>query len=401
MLVAGQRIGSSTARRPLAFARRRGPARRAQGCTTPLVPRGLPRARGRRGDRRRRCLVAAIGRWRAASAIRILETVVSHLVAYTGNEPEGVACALGAARSSLVSRGGENIEGWGAGDSCKARDVLLQKRPRVDAPGIDLYGASRICAPTRSSGTSGLAREGATGRRLRPVPLSVVAVRLGGRPHPHPQGGRDRSFEGWLNVKREIGCSRTMPDTLRRNIRGRSPKTSTCSTSSWRSCTPAPAPWTRLRRRPPSSTARAPQQHDVHRSPAREQRALARRCGWPSSRAMAAQPSRPMGRAPLRYLHVEGISDCPVCRGRVEKTVRGGRRVAPRRSCAPWIVGASRDVTRLAAGAGSHPRKRSVLHRWRPIDPPFVRPLLTRARLTARRRPRPRRATADSRTKIV
>ena len=48
------------------------------------------------------------------------------------------------------------------------------------------------------------------------------------------------------------------------------------------------------------------------------------------------------GAHPMRYLHVEGISDCPVCHGRVDHD-RGGRRIQ-HESVRAVIVEANRGV---------------------------------------------------------
>jgi hypothetical protein len=48
----------------------------------------------------------------------------------------------------------------------------------------------------------------------------------------------------------------------------------------------------------------------------------------------------------MRFLHVEGISDCPVCRGRVDLD-RDGRRI-PHESLRAVILEANRSVERRA-----------------------------------------------------
>ena len=66
---------------------------------------------------------------------------MSHLVAYFGNEPENMSCALFSARSALSSRSsgkGAEPEGWSLG-FIQGGDVLLQKRPRDKGAVIHLY----------------------------------------------------------------------------------------------------------------------------------------------------------------------------------------------------------------------------------------------------------------------
>jgi len=61
---------------------------------------------------------------------------VSRLVAYFGNEPDRVECALFPARSALYAGTPEKASGWGLG-FVQGGDVLLQKRPRAEATEVD------------------------------------------------------------------------------------------------------------------------------------------------------------------------------------------------------------------------------------------------------------------------
>ena len=71
---------------------------------------------------------------------------MSHLVAYFGNEPENLACALSSARGALYSKsapGGARVnDGFGLG-FVQGGDVLLRKRPRAETTEVDLYGLAR------------------------------------------------------------------------------------------------------------------------------------------------------------------------------------------------------------------------------------------------------------------
>jgi len=83
---------------------------------------------------------------------------MSHLVAYFGNEPENMACALFSARGALTSTS-HGPEGWALG-FIQGGDVLLQKRPRADAAEIDLYALARDLKADAMIGRVGLGLEG-------------------------------------------------------------------------------------------------------------------------------------------------------------------------------------------------------------------------------------------------
>jgi len=65
---------------------------------------------------------------------------MSHLVAYFGNEPDNLNCALFSARNALHTQA--PVEGWALG-FVQGGDVLLQKRPRGNAAEVDFYALSR------------------------------------------------------------------------------------------------------------------------------------------------------------------------------------------------------------------------------------------------------------------
>ena len=135
-----------------------------------------------RTDRRRLRIVGG----RTPSRSVYFSQRMSHLVAYFGNEPENMSCALFSARSALYSRssgkGGE-AEGWSLG-FIQGGDVLLQKRPRANGAEIDLYSLAHDLKADAMIGRVGLGSGRQQGRReRRSLPLSVLAVRLGGN-HP-------------------------------------------------------------------------------------------------------------------------------------------------------------------------------------------------------------------------
>ena len=135
---------------------------------------------------------------------------MSHLIAYFGNEPENMSCALFSARSALYSRsGGKGAEGWSLG-FIQGGDVLLQKRPRAESVEIDLYSLARDLKADAIIGRVGLgldgnkAAENADPFRYRSWLFgSVGSV-------PSFDAIRDRVLDA-------------IPDYLRRNVRGRSP----------------------------------------------------------------------------------------------------------------------------------------------------------------------------------
>jgi hypothetical protein len=154
---------------------------------------------------------------------------VSHLVAYLGNEPEHLECALVPARAALHSHTPEQPNGWGLG-FVQGGDVLLQKRPRSDGREVDFFGLARDLKADAFIARGGLDEGGRSSAdnadpfRFRWWLFGSVGV-----------------AEGFAQVRERLLSS--VPDFLRRNIRGKSPA-STSSTCSWRSCT-TPACWNR------------------------------------------------------------------------------------------------------------------------------------------------------------
>ena len=94
---------------------------------------------------------------------------MSHLVAYFGNEPENLACALFSARGALYSKSASEgrpqrhqrqNDGFGLG-FVQGGDVLLRKRPRAETTEVDLYGLARDTRAEALVGRVGLAPSGA------------------------------------------------------------------------------------------------------------------------------------------------------------------------------------------------------------------------------------------------
>jgi len=130
-------------------------------------------------------------------------------VAYFGNEPDRLECALFPARLALYARMAEHRSGWGLG-FVQGGDVLLQKRPRADTTEVDLFG---------------LAKE------LKSADALIGRVGLDEEARTSAQNADPFRFRAWLfgSIGETPGfsqiCERllqSVPDFLRRNIRGRS-----------------------------------------------------------------------------------------------------------------------------------------------------------------------------------
>jgi glutamine amidotransferase len=253
-----------------------------------------------------------------------LNFVVAHLIAYVGNEPENMACALFSARNALYSAG--KPDGWGLG-FVQGGDVLLQKRPRVDAPDVDLYGlikdlrADALVARVGLSNDGNTAAEDADPFRFRSWLFGSVGS-FGSFSETGFEAVRERLLE-------------SVPDFLRRNVRGRSPSEHVFhlflaflhDAGSLDSPSPSPA------------TVQAA----LHNSLAFLDRLLAGSGSPSASLALVATNGRCFiaanGAHPMRYLHVEGISDCPLAHGRVDHD--RGRRI-PHEGLRAVIVEANR-----------------------------------------------------------
>ena len=122
-----------------------------------------------------------------------------------------MACALFSARAALYSRSDDRPQGWGLG-FVQAGDVLLQKRPRADTKEVDLYGLAKDLRADALVGCVGLSRDGNIAAedsdpfRFR----SWLFGSVGHVSEPGFSAVRERLLE-------------SVPDFLRRNIRGKSP----------------------------------------------------------------------------------------------------------------------------------------------------------------------------------
>jgi hypothetical protein len=248
--------------------------------------------------------------------IRILDlSVVSCLVAYFGNEPENMACALFSARSALYSISTDRPQGWGLG-FVQGGDVLLQKRPRADTKEVDLYGLAKDLRADALVGCVGLSRDGNTSA----------------------EDADPFRFRSWLfgSVGRVNGAGfaavrerllESVPDFLRRNIRGKSPSEHIFhlflaflhDAGILDSPSPAPAAVQRALRHSLAFLDRLLSGGSDGQSAA-EGTSLA--LVATNGRCLVATSSA----FPMQFLDVEGISDCPVCHGHPDAD-RDGRRI--------------------------------------------------------------------------
>jgi glutamine amidotransferase len=237
------------------------------------------------------------------------------LVAYFGNEPENMACALFSARAALYSRTDGPPQGWGLG-FVQAGDVLLQKRPRADTKEIDLYGLAKDLRADALVGCVGLSREGnVVAEDTDPFRFrSWLFGSIGRVNEPGFGAVRERLLE-------------SVPDFLRRNIRGKSPSEHIFhlflaflhDAGILDSPSPAPASVQRALRHSLAFLDRLLSGgSDGHPS------------SDPTSLALVATNGRCLVATstafPMQFLEVEGISDCPVCHGRPDAD-RDGRRI--------------------------------------------------------------------------
>jgi glutamine amidotransferase len=247
---------------------------------------------------------------------------VSHLVAYVGNEPDNMACALFSARNALASRAVDKPEGWGLG-FVQGGDVLLQKRPRVETTEVDLYGLIKDL------------KADAVVARVGFDKIGSAQIAFASDASTTAEDADPFRFRSWLfgSVGEIDGAAfesvrerllESVPAFLRRNIRGKSPSEHVFHL------------FLAFLHDAGSLDAPSPSPAVVHGALRNGitflERLLPTTGGEPSPLGLALVATN--GRCfvaanashPMRYLHVEGISDCPVCHGRVDRE-RHGRRI--------------------------------------------------------------------------
>lgn len=254
-----------------------------------------------------------------------------HLVAYFGNEPENLACALFSARAALYTRGDARTpEGYGLG-FVQGGDVLLQKRPRAETVEVDLYNLVKDTRAEALVGRVGLGRDGST-------------------PAEDADPFRFRSWlfgsiteveeAAWGAIRERV--LESTPAFLRRNIRGRSPSEHLFHLflaflhDAGILDQPSPSP--------------VAVHAALRNSLTFVDRLLAETGALPLQIALTATNGRAFAATgcayPIRYLGIEGITDCPVCQAKHDAG-RNGRRL-PHDALRALVVEADRDVAKRA-----------------------------------------------------
>jgi len=223
---------------------------------------------------------------------------VSRLVAYFGNDPEHMECGLFPARLALYARTPENASGWGLG-FVQGGDVLLQKRPRAEATEVDFFSLAKDLHADALIGRVGLDDDGrTTAENADPFRFRWWLFGLVGE------------TAGFHQVRERL--LQSVPDFLRRNIRGRSPSEHIFHLflaflhdgGLLETLSPQP-----------EAVRRA-----LHESVTFVDNLLAA-AGSPATRlALVATNGRCLVAEshghPIQFLAVEGIADCAVCRGK-------------------------------------------------------------------------------------
>ena len=255
---------------------------------------------------------------------------MAHLVAYFGNEPENLPCALFSARAALTSRGHrDTADGFGLG-FVQGGDVLLRKQPRADTAAIDLYALAKDTRAEALVGRVGLSRDGNTPAedadpfRFR----SWLFGSIGDVDEVAFETVRDKLLE-------------STPAFLRRNIRGHSASEHLFHLflaflhDAGTLDQPTPSP----------QAVHAALRNSLSFA----DRLLTGVSGRPLQIALAATNGRCFVAAahghPMRYLQIEGISDCPVCQAANDRASggHGGRRV-PHEALRALVIESDRAV---------------------------------------------------------
>jgi hypothetical protein len=245
---------------------------------------------------------------------------VGHLVAYFGNEPENMGCALASARNALSVRSAgprDPIDGWAVG-FLQAGDVLLQKRHRAEATEVDLYALVRDLKADALIAKVGLGRDGnralenADPFRFRSWLFGSVGL------VPAFDTIRDKILE-------------SIPDFLRRNIRGRSPSEHVFHLflaylhDAGILDQPSPAP-SQVKTALEGTLAFLDRLLGATGGPGDEQ---AHGQGHGMELALVATNGRSLVATvcahPMQFLRIDGINDCPVCQGRANPDGDGRR----------------------------------------------------------------------------
>jgi glutamine phosphoribosylpyrophosphate amidotransferase len=240
---------------------------------------------------------------------------MAHLIAYFGNEPENMACALFSARNALYSRS-RGTEGFALG-FIQGGDVLLQKRPRAEAEEVDLYALAHDLKANAMIGRVGLGQEGnkaaenADPFRYRSWLFGSVGT------VPEFDTIRDRVLDA-------------IPAYLRRNVRGRSASEHIFhlflaylhDAGIIDQPSPVPAQVEAALRSTLSFVSRLIKSSEAEGTDD-GQRGLELALVATNGRSLVAT----VRSHAMQFLRVDGIADCPVCHGRANPD-GDGRRIA-------------------------------------------------------------------------
>jgi predicted glutamine amidotransferase len=215
-----------------------------------------------------------------------------------GNDPERMECALFSARLALYARTPERASGWGLG-FVQGGDVLLQKRPRAEATEVDFFSLAKDLHADALIGRVGLDDDGrTTAENADPFRFRWWLFGVVGE-----TGGFQQVRERLLQ---------SVPDFLRRNIRGRSPSEHIFhlflaflhDAGLLETLSPQP-----------EAVRRA-----LHESVTFVDRLLAGTGSSATRLALVATNGRCLVAEshghPVQFLAIDGIADCPVCRGK-------------------------------------------------------------------------------------
>ena len=150
--------------------------------------------------------VAVEGRIVCEVLYLIEENVVNRLVAYIGNDPDRLACALQPARQALRVFSAGSAADWGLG-FIQGGDVLLQKRSRSSTAQVDFFD---LAQDLPAEALVGRATQGENeGTSVGPFRFRYWLF------------GAVGEFGDFSQIDRRLLDS--IPEFLRRNIRGHSP----------------------------------------------------------------------------------------------------------------------------------------------------------------------------------
>jgi glutamine amidotransferase len=136
----------------------------------------------------------------------VKEDRVSRLVAYIGNDPERLRCALHPVRGTLVADN-SSVDSWGIG-FYQGGEVLLQRRPKApDAP-VDFYAVASELATDVLVGQVHLANPHTVPKNENTPPFRFRSWLF----------THHGEIAGFVDQREQILAA--IPDFLRRNIRG-------------------------------------------------------------------------------------------------------------------------------------------------------------------------------------